>query len=36
MNNIVIKGGKNIFTPCAIFYYSGDEVQFSKLTVVNK
>ena len=36
MKNIVIKGGKNIFTPCAIFYYSGDEIQFSKLTVVNK
>ena len=36
MNNVVPKSEKNIFTPCAIFYYSGDEIQFSKLTVINK
>lgn len=36
MKNVIPRGGKSTFTPCVIFYYSGDEVQFSKLTILSK
>ena len=37
MNNVFPKGSneKKILTPCVVFYYSGNEVQFSKLNIVD-